>query len=88
MFAIWLTIVGITVAIAFVLIPLTAASQRENMRRIESLMERHRENLRSEDPAVVADSKERWRRMCRACQMASPRNAVLFYELERWGEKS
>ena len=86
MFAIFITIVAALAAFAAIIIPLTASEKQENMFRIQKLMDAHEDNLRSGDPAKVAESKERWQKMCRAIQLSSPRNAVLFYELEQWGK--
>jgi hypothetical protein len=87
MLTIWISIVAALLILAAVVIPIPAATQRDNMRRLESLMNAHEANLRSGDPAKVAESKERWRTMCRYIQSNS-RMAMLGLDLERWGEQA
>jgi len=82
-----LAILAALAAFAAVIIPLTARSNADNMRRIEALMDAHEANLRSGDPAKVAESKERWQTMCRAIQ-ANSRMAMLGLDLERWGDEA
>jgi hypothetical protein len=87
MLTIWISIVAALLILAAVVIPITAATQRDNMRRLESLMNAHEANLRSGDPAKVAESKERWQAMCRNIQ-SIPRMAMLGLDLERWGQQA
>jgi hypothetical protein len=87
LFPVLLAILAALAAFAAVIIPLTARSKADNMRRIEALMDAHEANLRSGDPAKVAESKERWRTMCRYIQ-ANSRMAMLGLDLERWGDEA
>ena len=84
---IWLAIVVPFAALAAVVIPLTAKAKADNMRRIEALMDAHEGNLRSGDPEKIAESKTRWKTMCRHIQTI-PRMAMLGLDLERWGEQA
>jgi len=87
MMTIWISIVAALLILAAVILPISAATQRDNMRRLESLMDAHEANLRSGDPAKVAESKEKWKRLCRSIQ-ANSRMAMLGLDLERWGEQA
>jgi len=87
MMTIWVSIVAALLILAAVILPISAATQRDNMRRLESLMYAHEANLRSGDPAKVAESKEKWKRLCRSIQ-ANSRMAMLGLDLERWGEQA
>ena len=60
----WLCIVGCVVLFAAVLLPATMIVAQGNRDIIRNLMNAHERNLRSDDPAVVASSKERWAKMC------------------------
>jgi hypothetical protein len=87
MVTVWVSIVAALAILAAVILPLTASAKEDNMRKIERLMDAHEANLRSGDPAKVAESKERWRTMCRYIQSNS-RMAMLGLDLERWGDEA
>jgi hypothetical protein len=87
MITVWVSIVAALAILAAVILPLTASAKEDNMRKIERLMDAHEANLRSGDPAKVAESKERWRTMCRSIQ-ANSRMAMLGLDLERWGDEA
>jgi hypothetical protein len=50
-------------------------------------MDAHEKNLSSSDPETVSDSIKRWKTVCRKYQCVDPRHAVLWLNLERWGDE-
>ena len=87
LFAIWLAIVSSVFALAVVIGFLCSVSNADTARRINELMDAHDRNLASSDPETVAESIRRWKTMCRKFQCGDPRHAVLWLNLERWGDE-
>jgi hypothetical protein len=82
--AVWLSIVSVLAVFAGIVIPLTAWQRADNHRRLRDLMDTHERNLRSGDPVTAAESRQRWQETCRRLQHG--RHALLWRDLERWGE--
>lgn len=86
-FSIWLAIVSSVFALAVVIGVLCSIAKADTARRINELMDAHERNLASGDPETVAESIRRWKTMCRQFQSGDPRHAVLWLNLERWGDE-
>lgn len=62
--SVWFLIVGFLAVFAAFILPATASLAASNRDKLAELMAAHERNLQSDDPAVVASSKERWAKMC------------------------
>jgi len=87
LFAIWLAIVSSVFALAVVTGVSCSFAKADTARRINELMDAHERNLTSSDHETVAESIRRWKTMCRKFQSGDPRHAMLWMNLERWGDK-
>ena len=87
LFVIWLAIVSSLFALAVVIGISCSFAKADTARRINELMDAHERNLASSDPETVAESIKRWKTMCRQFQSGDPRHAVLWLNLERWGDE-
>lgn len=63
--SVWFCIVGCVLIFAAAIVPATMILAGGNRDRLAELMAAHERNLQSDDPQTVADSIERWAKMCR-----------------------